>query len=118
MISGVSVTVTKRVPVVDTLGNPVYDEMGELTFTTSATTVANVLWHEANTDEMDESNRAYGVTCDISMSFPKTYTDSLEGCTVTVGGKNYRVLGDPIGYMPENTPTPWNRTVMAVRADG
>lgn len=111
MIRGTSVMVTKR-----TVASR--DDMGEPVFSTTTTTVDNVLWHEASTDEMDESNRMFGVTCDLSLDFPKSFTDSLEGCLVTVGGVEYRVLGDPKGYMPENTPTPWCRKVMAVRADG
>ena len=111
MIRGTSVTVTKR-----TVASR--DDMGEPVFSTTTTTVDNVLWHEASTDEMDESNRMFGVTCDLSLDFPKTFTDSLEGCLVTVGGDDYRVLGDPKGYMPENTPTPWNRPVKVARADG
>ena len=111
MIRGVDVTLTKR-----TVKSR--DEMGEPVFETTTTTVGNVLWHEANTDEMDESNRMFGVTCDLSLDFPKSFTDSLEGALVTVGGTDYRILGDPKGYMPENTPTPWNRHAMAVRADG
>ena len=111
MIRGTSVTVTSR-----TLKSR--DDMGEPVFETTTTTVENVLWHEASTDEMDESNRMFGVTCDLSLDFPKSFTDSLEGSTVEVGGTAYRVLGDPKGYMAENTPTPWNRRAMAVRADG
>lgn len=111
MIKGVDVMVTSR-------SSTTTDDMGEPVFTYTTTTVGNVLWHEANTDEMDESNRMFGVTCDLSLDFPKTYTASLEGCTVTVNGEDYRVLGDPKGFMPENCPTPWNRTVKAVRADG
>ena len=111
MIRGTSVTLTKR-----TMTGR--DDMGEPVFATSTTTVDNVLWHEASTDEMDQSNRMFGVTCDLSLDFPKSFTDSLEGCTVPVCGDDYRILGDPKGYMPENTPTPWNRHAMAVRADG
>ena len=108
---GTSVTVTRR-----TVASR--DEMGEPVFATSTETVRNVLWHESTTDEMDESYRMYGVTCDLSLDFPKTYAESLEGCTVNVCGTEYRVLGDPKGRMPENTPTPWNRPVRVARADG
>ena len=111
MIRGVPVTVTKR-----TITSR--DAMGEPVFTETTTTVGNVLWHESNTDEMSETNRAYGVKCDLSLDFPKTFTDSLEGCIVTVNGENYRVIGNPKGYMAENTPTPWNRPVKVARADG
>ena len=94
------------------------DDMGEPVFEETAETVHNVLWHESTTDEIDESNRMFGVTCDLSLDFPKTFTGSLEGCSVNVGGTEYRILGDPKGYMPENCPTPWNRSAKAVRADG
>lgn len=111
MIKGESVTVIRRVQAsTDEMCEPVFEEVEE--------TVANVLWHESSTDEIDESNRMYGITCDLSLDFPKAYTASLEGCSVIVRGMEYRVLGDPKGYMPENTPTPWNRPVKAARADG
>jgi len=111
MIRGTDVTLTTR-----TVASR--DEMGEPVFDVTTTTVGNVLWHEASTEDIDESNRMFGVTCDLSLDFPKAYTDSLEGAVVEVGGKAYRILGDPAGYMPENTPTPWNRRALAVRADG
>ena len=108
---GEDVTVTRRV-----LSGR--DDMGEPVVATSTETVGNVLWHESTTDEMDESTRMYGVTCDLSLDFPKSYTASLEGCHVTVRGTEYRVLGDPKGFMVQNTPTPWNRPVKVARADG
>lgn len=94
------------------------DAMGEPVFSESEETVPNVLWHPATTDEIDETNRAFGVSCEIALDFPKSYTASLEGCRVRVDGRVYRVLGDPLPYMAANTPTPWNRSVKAVRADG
>ena len=111
MIRGTDVKLTRRsVASRDDMGEPVYD--------TTTTTVGNVLWHESTTNDMDESTRMFGVTCDLSLDFPKDYADSLEGCIATVNGKDYRILGDPQGYMPENCPTPWNRHALAVRADG
>jgi len=130
MIRGTSITVVHR-----TMTGR--DDMGEPVFTTWRDTVGNVLITPSSTDEMDESNRMFGVTCDLTLHFPKSYTASLEGCTVilpppygdavpttttTTTGQGteraYRVLGDPKPYMPDNTPTPWNRNAMVVRADG
>jgi hypothetical protein len=111
MIRGTDVTLTSRAVASR-------DEMGEPVFAVTTTTVGNVLWHEASTEDIDESNRMFGVTCDLSLDFPKAYTGSLEGAVVEVRGKSYRILGDPAGYMPENTPTPWNRRALAVRSDG
>ena len=139
MISGTSVTVVRR-----TMTGR--DEMGEPVFSTSQETVGNVLVTPSNTDEMDVSNRMFGVVCELTLHFPKSYTASLEGCTVLLSapygdaapepttsstaadeaaetvvqvvGHAYRILGDPKPYMACNTPTQWNRAAMAVRADG
>lgn len=111
MISGTDVTVTRR-----TVAGR--DEMGEPEWTHESETVRNVLVGAPTTDDMDETNRMYGVTCDLVLHFPKTYTASLKGCTVGVYGGEYRVLGDPQPYMEANTPTPWNRPAKVVRADG
>lgn len=132
MISGTNVSVIRRVL-------SYRDEMGEPVFATSIETVGNVLVTPSNTDEMDETNRMFGVTCDFTLHFPKSYTASLEGCSVflpapygdglpstttsttttgPVPEQAYRILGDPKPFMPENTPTPWNRAVKVARTDG
>lgn len=94
------------------------DAMGEPIFTESTETVANVLSAPSTTDEMDETNRAFGIVCERTFHFPKSYTASLEGCSVRWGGREWRIVGDPQRYIPENTPTPWNCAAKAVRADG
>lgn len=115
MIRGTNVTVLRRV-----LSGR--DEMGEPVFATSTETVGNVLIAPSNTDEMDETNRAFGVTCELTLHFPKTYTAGLEGCAVVLPAPwdkgEYRVIGDPRPYMEANTPTPWNRAAKVARADG
>ena len=111
MIRGTDVAVIRRT--VDSR-----DDMGEPVFSESRETVGNVLVAPSSTDEMDETNRMFGITCDLTLHFPKSYTASLEGCAVDVGGTLYRVLGDPQPYMVGNTPTPWNRAAKVARADG
>ena len=111
MIRGADVTVTRRTAT----GR---DEMGEPVFAETSEAVGNVLATPSTTDEMDETNRAYGITCEMTFHFPKSYTESLEGCRISYGGASYRVIGDPQPYMACNTPTPWNRAAKAVRADG
>ena len=111
MIRGTDVQVVRRTQTAT-------DEMGEPIFATTVETVHNVLWHPATTDEIDETVRMYGVSCEISLDFPKDYGQPLEGCSVRVDGREFRVLGDPLPYMAANTPTPWHRTVRAARADG
>jgi hypothetical protein len=114
MISGTNVSVIRRVL-------SYRDEMGEPVFATSTETVGNVLVTPSNTDEMDETNRMFGVTCDLTLHFPKTYTAGLGGCDVVLPepwAGEYRVLGEPVPYMAQNTPTPWNRAVKVARSDG
>ena len=112
MISGTTVTVTRKAMT----GR---DEMGEPVFTDATETVRNVLWHRATADDMDQSTRLFGVVCNMVFDFPKTYNESLEGCTISLDGKDYRVVGDYAEwYMPENTPGPWNKKAMAVWSDG
>ena len=43
---------------------------------------------------------------------------ALKGCRVNVRGTEYRVIGDPQRYDPENTPGDWNLTVEVGRTDG
>jgi len=132
MIRGTSVTVRRR-----TMTSR--DEMGEPVFSVTSETVDNVLITPSSTDEIDETNRAFGVTCELTLHFPKSYEASLEGCevvlfppygdaehaatsTTTTTGPGaehpYRVIGDPQPYMAANTPTPWNRAARVARADG
>lgn len=94
----------------DRLGNPV------ITWT-EPVSVDNVLIAPASTDDM-EAARVNGYTLALTLHFPKTWTASLQGCRITVGGEVYRVVGDPHPYMDENTPTDWNRPVNVERADG
>lgn len=58
-----------------------------------------------------DSSRPDGVVVSWTLHFPKTYTSSLKGCRVRVYGIEYKVVGDPQPYMPENTPGVFNRPV-------
>ena len=58
-----------------------------------------------------DSSRPDGVVVSWTLHFPKTYTSSLKGCRVRVYGIEYKVVGDPQPYMPENTPGAFNRPV-------
>lgn len=129
MISGVSVTVhtpttasasasndanaaTQATPTVDRFGNVVY------TYTDS--TVDNVLVSPGATADLDAS-RPEGVTVAYTLHFPKSFSDSLEGCSVTLPAPwtgTYRVIGDPRQYIDANTPTAWHMPVEVERAHG
>lgn len=114
LISGVDVGVSSPVngeP--DRLGNPtvIYG---------TPVTVENVLVAPSTTNDM-EAARPEGVTVAYTLHFPKTFTESLEGCLVTLPapwGGTYRVVGDPMPYIDVDTPTPWDRQVDVEAAHG
>ena len=63
-------------------------------------------------------HRPDGTEVAYTLCFPKSFTASLKGCRVNVRGTEYRVIGDPQRYDPENTPGDWNLTVEVGRTDG
>lgn len=115
MISGTTVTVLRSVAgLKDRFGNPTkYTEESE---------VADVLVSPGATEDL-EASRPEGVAVAFTLHFPKTFTGSLEGCTVVLpepwaNKDGYRVIGDPRPYMDANTPTRWNRPVEVEAAHG
>lgn len=84
--------------------------------------VEGVLVAPGPTSEM-EASRPEGVSVAYTLHFPKTYTASLEGCSVALpepwaNEDGYRVIGDPRPYMDANTPGRWNRPVEVEAAHG
>lgn len=82
--------------------------------------VANVLIVQGSTADLDAS-RPEGVRVAFSLHFPKSYTESLEGCSVVLPDEysgTYKVVGTPKPYMVENTPTSWNRVCEVEAAHG
>ena len=113
MIRGVQVTVNR--PSAETR-----DEYNNAVFAYTPETVDNVLVAPGATDLLAAS-RPEGVQVAYTLHFPKTYTETLEGCTVTLPAPwsgTYRVLGDPKPYIGANTPTDWNRPVEVKAAHG
>lgn len=114
MINGTTVTVLRpTVTGQDRLGNPVHGAP-------TSEQVGNVLVAPGATADL-EASRPEGVTVTHTLHFPKTYTASLEGCSVVLPAPwagTYLVVGDPRPYMDENTPTPWNRPVEVEAAHG
>lgn len=116
MFSTIDVTVARPGPPTrDRFGNDVPGEPSE-------ETVRGVLVAPGPTEFLDAS-RPEGVRVAYTLHFPKSFTGSLEGCTVLLpepwhadGG--YRVIGDPRPYMDANTPGPFNRPVEVEAAHG
>ena len=122
MIKGVSVTVKtpKQVMTNTTPKKPVLDRFGNATYTYSSKTVDNVLVAPGATRDL-EAARPEGVTVAYTLHFPKSYTDSLEGCIITLPSPwagDYRVIGDPRCYIDADTPTPWHTPVEVEAAHG
>ena len=113
-IKGVTVTVsTPNEAGTDRYGEPIYG-------TPTQATVDNVLVDPVGTSDL-EAARVEGDRVDLTLHFPKTWTASLRGCTVTLPAPwagTYRVVGDPKPYMDANTPTPWHMPVGVVAVDG
>lgn len=113
MIQGASIVVNRPYQAgTDRFNNVVYGMTGA--------DVDDVLIAPGSTELLDAS-RPEGVSVAYTLHFPKTYTDSLEGCTVELPAPwtgEYRVIGDPQPYMDENTPTRWNRPVEVEAAHG
>lgn len=113
MIKGVTVTVRRP----STSGT---DRFGSPVKTLTTETVNNVLVSPGATADL-EAARPEGVTVDLSLHFPKTYNEPLEGCEVVLPAPwsgTYAVIGAPTSYIDANTPTPWHMPVEVVAAHG
>ena len=105
--------ISKKATATDAHGNPVYTESSEL--------VSDVMVHPASTStDRDGKAQQAGVTTELSIAFPKTYTGSLEGCLLafpTYGEDiRWQVIDNPL--ITPGAPTRWNRNVRAVKCDG
>lgn len=113
MIQGTTVTVYKPYPAgTDRFNNVVYGMTGA--------DVSDVLIVPGAT-ELLEASRPEGASVAYTLHFPKTFTDSLEGCSVEHHAPysgTYKVIGNPQPYMTENTPTRWNRPAEIENANG
>lgn len=113
MISGATVDVyTEAASGTDRFGNVVY--------TSTKTTVDNVLIVPGATADL-EASRPEGVQVAYTLHFPKSFSDSLEGASVELPAPwagTYRVIGSPTPYIDANTPTPWHMPVEVEVAHG
>lgn len=110
LLTGETVTVIRPNDTLDELGEPIEGEP-------TRTEVSPVLVTPGGTEDMAAS-RPEGITVALTLGFPKTFTDSLRGCSVEVRGKTYKVIGDPEPLTPENISGEFNYTVEVTRNDG
>lgn len=98
------------------------DRFGNPTETAVPVAVDNVLIAPGSTENL-EASRPDGVQIVMTLEIPKSYTGTLEGCTVELpepwdAGNPYKVVGCPLPYMDENTPGDWDREVGLESAHG
>ena len=114
-LTGVAVTVL--VPAsssVDAFGSPVPGPPDEVA-------VENVLVDSPSGSDVESTTREFGVSCDLTLHFPKTCLMSLRGCSVALPAPwsgTFEVMGDPQPYDPRLTPGAHDRPVRVRRVAG
>ena len=98
-----------------------YDGLGNVVYRDALEQLSGVLVAPATAADLD-AERLEGVSRAVYVHFPKEYGATLLGCKIRFDAGAYegvwRVSGDALPYMPENTPGRWNRAALAVRVDG
>lgn len=91
------------------------DEYGQAVKTWASEDVHNVLVCDPSTSDL---GRPEGDSVSLTLHFPKAYAASLRGCRVTLRGRTYEVLGDPVALTEANTPGRWNRAAPVRLVEG
>lgn len=114
-LKGLTVTVLHPVPAsTDPFGAPVPG-------TPAPEDVADVLVDNPTSTDIESTVRQYGVSCDLTLHFPKDYTGSLRGCSVELPAPwsdEFEVMGDPMPYDPALVPTSYGMPVHVRRVSG
>lgn len=80
--------------------------------------VDDVLIEPLFTADLQDSIRAHGDSVSLKLHLPKTYTKDVRGCECSIEHVRYKVIGAPVSYQIENTPTRWNYPIEVRRIDG
>jgi hypothetical protein len=95
------------------------DGHGNPTYTTTSTSVSDVLVAPGPRTDLPAVDHPDGTVVAYNLHFPKSYTGSLRGAVLTIRGQGgFKVIGDPRPFTLENTPTRWHMPVEVERADG
>lgn len=90
---------------------------GERVESTERETVQNVLVCPGATADSAANARPDADRVAYTLAFPNGYDKQLRNCRVVIGGREYRVIGDPQPCR-ENCPTRWWMRVEVERVDG
>ena len=90
---------------------------GERVESTERETVQNVLVCPGATADSVANARPDTDRVAYTLAFPKGYDKQLRNCRVVIGGREYRVMGDPQPCR-ENCPTAWWLRAEVERVDG
>lgn len=93
------------------------DPYGAPVAATVAEEVAGVLVAPASTSDLS-ARRPDGDRVDAVFHMPTGYRAPLAGARILWGGREWRVVGDPVPYPDGLCPGPWSRAVEAVAVDG
>ena len=106
LIKGVSVEVLRPTTTskVDSMGQPIAGEPEH-------EAVDNVLFDPTGTSDVSGDLRMQNIEVDADFHFPKSYTKTLRGCSISYGGHTYRVIGEVRRYIGVNVPGNWNGVV-------
>ena len=103
----------KRVPTgaKNKLNDPVYSEE---TFEISDCLIAPI------TEPVDrvESSALDRNIAIVRIHLPKSDSTDVSDCTTEYGGQIWRIVGKPVQFMDDNTPTIWNRYLRAEAVNG
>lgn len=112
MITGTTLSFAKQVP-----GTP--DAMGNPVNTVTNIEVADCLIGPMTEPLSAREQQALEQSKDqVRIHLPKAYTGDVSDSDVVWNGKTFHVDSDAVVFMPENTPTRWNRYFRAEVTNG
>lgn len=91
-----------------------YDDFNRPIYTTSSTTVDNVLIGEPSTEEVNEVLQIHGKQLRYVLAVPKGDTNDWTDKKVTFFGNPFRTLGEPTQGIEDNIPLEWNKKIRVV----
>jgi hypothetical protein len=107
-------TVNFRIP-----GEPVINDFGEEVSEYSNEVVSGCLFSPISSEDMIFPKVQQDKTT-VRIDIPKTFLKSLSNAELTfentnsyLDGRTFKVVGNTVGFMPENTPGRWNRFIFA-----